>query len=230
MILADAMRRPIHNLCLSSRLAIVCVAALAIPVFAAAQQPGEWDGLVRQPSSAVDLLYARPEASLAGYKRVRLEPLQVSFHQDWNPNRTRRGTSRLSSADFDNIRSSLANAFASTATAELARGGYDVVTEADEDVLDVTPFVVDLIITAPDTRAPGRSRTYTANQGQMTLVAELRDSETGQILMRVVDTQRARSPGTFQWTTSVTNMGAARRIITGWASALRRQLDAANGR
>src|SRR5215831_21374100 len=64
---------------------IACVAALAMPGFAAAQPPGEWDGLVLRPSSAVDLLYVRPEASLAGYKRVRLELLQVSFHQDWNP-------------------------------------------------------------------------------------------------------------------------------------------------
>ena len=136
-------------------LTIACVAALAMPGFAAAQPPGEWDGLVLRPSSAVDLLYVRPEASLAGYKRVRLEPLQVSFHQDWNPNRTRRGASRLTATDFDNIKSSLANAFATAATAELARGGYEVVTEADEDVLDVTPFIVDLIITAP---ADGRSQ------------------------------------------------------------------------
>ena len=211
-------------------LTIACVAALAMPGFAAAQPPGEWDGLVLRPSSAVDLLYVRPEASLAGYKRVRLELLPVSFHQDWNPNRSRRGASRLTATDFDNIKISLANAFATAATAELTRGGYEVVTEADEDVLDVTPFIVDLIITAPDTRTAGRSRTYTANAGQMTLVAELRDSETGQILVRVIDNQRARSTGTFQWTTSVTNMGAARQIITGWASTLRRQLDAANGR
>lgn len=224
------MRSPIPNRRVSLTLAIACIVAVAIPAFAAAQPPGEWDGLVLQPSSAVDLLYVRPEASLAGYKRVRLEPLQVSFHQDWNPNRTRRGANRLSAADFDNIKSSLANAFATAATAELARGGYDVVTEADEDVLDVTPFIINLIITAPDTRTAGRSRTYTANAGQMTLVAELRDSETGQILMRVIDNQRARSTGTFQWTTSVTNMGAARQTITGWASTLRRQLDAANGR
>ena len=211
-------------------LVVASVAALARPGFASAQPPGEWDGLVLRPSSAVDLLYVRPEASLAGYKRVRLEPLQVSFHRNWNPNATRHGASRLTAADFDNIKSSLATAFATTATAELARGGYEVVTESAEDVLDVTPFIVDLIITAPDTRTAGRSRTYTANPGQMTLVAELRDSETGQILVRVIDNQRARSTGTFQWTTSVTNMGAARQIITGWASTLRRQLDAANGR
>ena len=105
-----------------------------------------------------------------------------------------------------------------------------MVTEPGEDVLDVTPLIVNLIITAPDTQTAGRTRTYTANPGQMTLVAELRDSETGQILVRVVDSQRARSTGTFQWTTSVSNTGAARQIITGWASRLRRELDAANGR
>jgi hypothetical protein len=211
-------------------LVIACVAALAMPGFAAAQPPGEWDGLVLQPSSAVDLLWVRPEASLAGYLRVRLEPLQVSFHQNWNPNRTRRGTSRLTAADFENIKTSLANVFATAATSELARGGYTVVTEPGEDVLDVTPFIVDLIITAPSTQTAGRTRTYTANPGQMTLVAELRDSETGQILVRVADNQRARSTGIFQWTTSVSNTAAARQIITGWAATLRRQLDAANGR
>jgi len=211
-------------------LAIACIAALAISAFATAQPPGEWDGLVLRPSSAVDILYVRPEASLEGYKRVRLEPLQVSFHRNWNPNASRRGANRLTATDFDNIKSSLANAFATAATTELARGGYEVVTEADEDVLDVAPFIVDLIITAPDRPTGGRGRSYTANPGQMTLVAELRDSETGQILMRVIDNQRARSSGTFQWTTSVTNIGAARQIITAWAATLRRQLDAANGR
>jgi hypothetical protein len=64
----------------------------------------------------------------------------------------------------------------------------------------------------------------------MTLVAELRDSETGQILARVIDSQRARSSGTFRLTTSVSNLGAARQIIARWASILRRELDAANGR
>jgi len=156
-------------------LAGACVAALAMPGFAAAQPPAEWDGLVLRPSSAVDMLYVRTEASLEGC-------------------------------------------------------GYEVVTEADEDVLDVAPFIVDLMITVPDRPTGGRTRTFTANAGQMTLVAELRDSETGQILMRVIDNQRARSTGTFQWTTSVTNMGEARQIITGWAATLRRQLDAANGR
>jgi hypothetical protein len=208
---------------------ISCVAALVVPGFAVGQAPTEWDGLVQRRSSSVDLLYVRPEASLAGYKRVRLAPLQVAFDRNWNPNATRRGANRLTSADFERIRTTLAETFATTAASELARGGYNVVTEAGEDVLDVTPFIVNLVITAPDTMTPG-VRTFTANAGRMTLVAELRDSETGQILARVVDNQRARSTGTFQLATSVSNVGAARQIIARWASILRRELDAANGR
>jgi hypothetical protein len=208
---------------------ITCVAALVVPGFAVGQAPTEWDGLVQRPSSAVDLLYVRPEASLAGYKRVRLAPLQVAFDRDWNPNASRRGANRLTSADFERIKSTLAEAFATTAASELARGGYNVVTEAGEDVLDVTPFIINLVVTAPDTMTPGLT-TFAASAGRMTLVAELRDSETGQVLARVVDNRRARSSGNFRVATSVSNLGAARQIIAQWASILRSELDAANGR
>jgi hypothetical protein len=95
-----------------------------------------------------------------------------------------------------------------------------VVTEAGEGVLDVTPFIVNLVITAPGTMTPGHS-TFTANAGQMTLVAELRDSESGQILARVVDNQRDRSTGNLRLATTVSNLGAARPIIARWASILR---------
>ena len=64
----------------------------------------------------------------------------------------------------------------------------------------------------------------------MTLVAELRDSDTGQILARALDAQRAPSTGTFQWTTTGSNLAAANIIIERWAAALRDALDAANGR
>jgi hypothetical protein len=61
-------------------------------------------------------------------------------------------------------------------------------------------------------------------------VAELRDSETEQILARVVDSRRASGGGSFQITSSVTNMAAAQQIIARWASMLRQELDEANGR
>jgi hypothetical protein len=64
----------------------------------------------------------------------------------------------------------------------------------------------------------------------MALVAELRDSETGQNIARVIDRRNLPSTGNFQITTSVSNLGSARQVIARWASALRAALDAANGR
>lgn len=200
------------------------------PAPAPATAPARWDGLEQRPSGAVDLLFARPGASLQGYQAVRLGPLQVSFDQNWDPNRSRTGTNtRLTSADFDRIRQALAQEFARVAASELARSGYAIVTRRGEDVLEVQPYVVNLFITAPSTQSPGRMRTYTANAGGMTLVADLRDSATSTLLFRVVDRRNASSTGTFQLTTSVSNMGAAAQIIRRWASALRSELDAANG-
>ena len=206
----------------------VTVAALHLAV--AADAPKEWDGLEQRPSRNVDLLYVRPGASLAGYKRVLLEPLQVAFDKNWDPNRTRAGANRLSEADFERIKKALAEEFAKVSESELAKGGYVLVKEPGDEVLAVQPFVIDLYIAAPDKPSAGRSRTYTADPGHMTLVAELRDSETNQILARVVDKRSASTSGMYQLTTSVTNMGAARQIIARWASALRNALDVANGK
>jgi len=209
--------------------AAITVAALgSLPSAVSKEPPKEWDGLELRPSKNVAALYVRPGASLAGYKHVRLEPLEVHFDKNWDPNASRMGTNRLTKDDFDRIKQGLSDEFAKVIKKELADGGYDLVTEAGEDVLDVTPIIVDLYIAAPDKPYAGRSRTYTADPGRMTLVAELRDSETQQVLARAIDPRRASGTGTFQITTSVSNLGAAAQIIERWASALRKALDAAN--
>lgn len=217
-------------LAFTAPLIIAGLCAPALLCAAAAPAPKEWDGLELRPSKQVDRLYVRPDASLAGYKRVRLERLQVSFDKNWKPNDSRVGSQRLTKDDFDKIKNGLADEFAKVVASELAKGGYQVVDESGEDVLDVTPLVVDLYIAAPDKMTAGRTRTYTADPGHMTLVAELRDSETNQILARVLDARRGSWGGVFQVASSVTNMAAARQVIARWASALRQELDEANGR
>jgi hypothetical protein len=110
---------------------------------------------------------------------------------------------------------------------ELKKGGYTLATTAGPDVLDVKPIIVNLYVTAPDVRTPGRTRTFTASAGEMTLVAELADSETGQVIARVLDRRQARSTGTFTLSTSVTNASEARAAATNWARILRNELDIA---
>jgi hypothetical protein len=43
------------------------------------------DGLQRVDVKGIDLAYARPGASLAAYKRVRIDPVDVEFDASWDP-------------------------------------------------------------------------------------------------------------------------------------------------
>jgi hypothetical protein len=107
-----------------------------------------------------------------------------------------------------------------------SKGGYELVAQPGPNVLRVTLGIAELYIAAPDTMSAGRGRVYTSGAGQMTLVAELRDSETGQLLARAVDTSSGRN---FQWQAAnrVSNSSEARYAIAQWARILHARWDAA---
>jgi hypothetical protein len=202
-----------------------------LPATAADAPPAEWDGLVRVSSKQIDHLYKLPEADFSGYKRVRLDPIEVEFDKNWKPNAAERSPSRrLDNSDLEKIKKTVAEEFRKVFTEELTNNGYPVVTEDGDDVLRVSAAIANLYITAPDKMSAGRSRTYTTNAGHMTLVAELRDSVTGKLMARAVDSVQARDTGTFMITTSVSNLAGARTALSKWARVLREGLDAATGR
>ena len=162
---------------------------------------------------------------------MRLDPIEVEFDKNWKPNDSQRGASRrLTNDDLEKIKKALAEEFRKVFTEELTENGYQVVTEDDDDVLRVSAAIVNLYITAPDKMSAGRSRTYTTSTGHMTLVAELRDSVTGKLMARAVDTVQGRDTGSFQISNSVTNMSAARTALSKWARVLREGMDEATGR
>ena len=188
--------------------------------------PTEWDGLVRQPNTRLDAVFLKPDAEIPSYPSIMLAPATVQFARNWDPNRGGRSMSRrLSADDMAAIKSDLATMLGDTLRAELTSNGYQVVTEPGPDTLLVIPAIIDLYITAPDTMSPGRSRTYTANSGRMTLALELRDSVTGETLARVVDGRSGRSTGMMMMTNRVTNNAEAQRAMRSWAQALRIGLD-----
>jgi Protein of unknown function (DUF3313) len=196
---------------------------------ALAEKPPEVteDGLHLTKVKGIDVAYVRPGASLAPYKRVMLDPTQVAFSKDWDPEKTG-SRMKLSPEEREKIRTDLATLFNKTFKEELEKkNGYPVVTEAAPDVLRVSAALIDVYANAPDTMEPGRSRTYVMNAGHATLIAELRDSETGAILARVADAREARgNTGMLQVSSSVTNSADARMLISDWARLLRKRLDA----
>jgi hypothetical protein len=216
-----------------SILVLLAPAFLVATAFAASQSELEramsHDGLQKISVKGIDLAYARPGATLAAYNKVKLEPVEVSFSKDWNPT-SGRGRTKLSNEARENIRTGVAKIVYEEFVKELQnKGSYQVVNEIGPDVLRVKTNIANLYVSAPDTGGAEISRTYTVSAGEMTLVAEPYDSETGQILARVVDRREARGAGVLTLTNNATNAAEARSAASAWARILRSGLDKAHG-
>jgi Protein of unknown function (DUF3313) len=210
---------------------VLCAATLVGCASTRPPQVVEWDGLVRRPGTRIDALFVKPDVDVAAFTSVLLDPVQVSFASNWDQNRRRSSSGgRISAADVAAIQSRLAELFRETFRTNLASGGFQLVEEPGPDTVRVTAAIVNLYVTAPSAGSAGRNRTYTASTGQMTLVAELRDSETGELLARAVDTQRGRRTGVMSLASRAENMADARRAIGIWATALRQGLEELYGR
>jgi hypothetical protein len=183
-----------------------------------------YDGLTEIKVKGIDMAFARPDASLAGYTKVRLDPVSVSFHKNWKP--TVPGSRfRLTTEQQENIRDGVGKLVYDTFVEELQKGGYNIVKSPGPDVLDVQAAIINLYVTAPDVPTAGRVRTYTVSAGEMTLVAALADSETGEVIARVFDRTEARNVGNFNLSSRVFNQAEARAAAAAWAKILRESLD-----
>ena len=204
---------------------------LMVPGAAVAQQPPqEWDGLVRVKSKSLEHVYVRPNVEFKAYKRVRLDPVQVAMDKNWDPNSGRVGLQGgLSSADVQRIREELSKMFRDVFAERLSKNGYPLVETGGDDVLLVQAALINVYVKAPDS-ASATTRSYSMDAGRMTLVMQLADSVTGQMLARVVDTKEGSNTRGLQWANSVTNSVEARKAIGQWADALCKALDTLNGR
>ena len=174
-----------------------------------------FDNLVKVEDSKMARAYIDPQADFSVFKRVAILDPFVSFRSNWQRDQNRSRTRNITSSDMDRIKADVAALFKQVFTERLeADNGYEVVDVAGEDVLLLRPAIIDLDITAPDTRDPGRTRTFTASAGAATLVMEVFDSVSGDILGRAADRQVVRSTGgRLSWSNSVSNMADANRMV-----------------
>jgi len=201
---------------------------LALSGCATQQQYDEYvqetvDGLERVKTPKVDVAYVRPDAEFSNYKKVMITSVDVSFRKDWS-----REHREISQAEQGRIRLGLANLFREVFRDELEKkGGIPVVKQPGPDVLGVRAQLIDLDITAPDDLRGTNRTIYVTEAGSVTLVGELYDSVTGEILARVADHKIARTnTGQFQIADRVSNSMEARRALRYWASLLRERLTA----
>jgi len=191
---------------------------------------GAWSegGLQKISVKGLDVVYARPGASLAAYTKVQLkQPIAVSFHKDWAKT-VAAGTKRLiSSSDQQRIRDKMSKLVYEEVVKELTAGGYTLVNEPGDDVLGVEMAIIDLYARAPDVTGSNIRAVFVESAGDVSMVIQLSDSVSGDSIARAFDHYRATEYSRPERVTRVDNEAEARSAAMHWAKALRNGLDRA---
>ncbi|MBW2290127.1 MAG: DUF3313 family protein [Deltaproteobacteria bacterium] len=188
------------------------------------------DGLVRVRWSRYKYVWLKPNADFGRYSRVMMDPVSVGYKRPPRETQGRRSPNQggfaLSDSQMADLKRYFSEAF------EKALGKLDNFAMADSvgpQTLRVEAAIIDLVVNVP-TRPSGGERVFTTSAAQMTLVMELRDSITGEILARVADRRDTQSGSgavsDLTYSTPATNAGGVRLLFKRWAQILATRLDA----
>jgi hypothetical protein len=191
---------------------------VALGVAQGAEEPKSWDGLQKVKSKRLDAVYLLPGVDFKTYTSVMMQPAEVALHEDWlrDINRDRIASQRVTSEDVQKMREDVAAVLPKVMAEEFEKAGWKVVTTPEPGTLSLATAIIDIHVNAPDTMSAGRSRTYTVEAGNATLLMEVRDAVTGQLLGRAVDARETRNMGTLQWTNSATNRADFTSLFRDW--------------
>jgi hypothetical protein len=185
------------------------------------------EGLHRVDWEAFGSTYVMPGADLQRYDKVLVQEVTVSYETPPRPARGTRGNIDPNYALSDSAMEALKRHYHDEFARVLGKSRHLSVTDSPgPDVLLISGYIVDLKITAPPVAEQAwDERVYTASSGRMTLVLDVRDSESGAPLVRVGQTRaiEMRSGRVYE-SGSVGTSAAIREVFRSWAYGLRREL------
>jgi hypothetical protein len=185
------------------------------------------DGLVRVQKSVVDAAWVKPTLDLTPYKKLMVVSQGVSFRK-LEPVSEFQARNESQFPVQEENKERLSRELKTAFEAELAKlERYEIVRAPGPDVLLLVGAVIDVVSNLPpdlESARFGRGGVYLTSVGDATLVIELRDSESGEILARAADRRAAESPFAFEANT-VTAWAEVRRLASYWASLVRRRLE-----
>ncbi len=191
------------------------------------------DGLVRVRWSRYKYVWLKPGADFGRYSSVMMDPVSISYKRTPREREGRRNPTRGNFALSENQTADLKRYFGEAFEKELGKlDNFTLTNTAGPQTLRVEAAIIDLIVNVP-TRPSGGDMVFTTSAAQMTLVLELRDSITGEILARSADRRDTQSgSGTVSdltYSTPATNTGAVRLLFKRWAQILATRLDEIHG-
>jgi len=190
--------------------------------------------LHRIDHSRADLAYVNPDADFGKYTKILLMPLGVDKVEIKQPSSS--GSLNRHSRDWeltDDDKLKLQQVFHDAMSKELQeKGGYPLVTEPGDDVLQIQARLIAIAPSAPKddyrSRSVGRGAVYTDGAGAMAVGVAFADSESGEILGLMKDSRSTSN----NWgrNNSVSNMADVRRMFSSWAMGIRKGLDKVHGK
>ncbi len=188
------------------------------------------DGLYRVDNSVMQIGYRKPDWDLQHYTAMMIDPVTVAYKTDPGNRRSDPGglsTSQnfaLSDAQMENFKSFFQEAVEDALTDGDA---YRIVENPGPDVLRITAELMDLIIAVPTQESGGNVNRVARSAGAVTLVLEVYDSQSGEIIARAADRRdpSASGSGGMVRVSPQAVRADMRRLFGDWAEILRTRLD-----
>jgi len=190
-----------------------------------------YDGLHRVDKSVVDAAWVKPDLDLRPYKKLLIANAGVAYRK-LDPVSDFRASSATQFPVQEENKARFEQILKEEFSGELEKlQRYEIVTKPGPDVLLLVGAVIDVLSRVPpnvDSAHFGRGGVYLTSVGEATLVIELRDSQSGEVLARAADRRAAESAFAFEVNT-VTAWSEVRRLAQSWATLLVKRLNEIEG-
>jgi hypothetical protein len=204
---------------IAKRFAPIVATLLLAPAAAFAVLPPEMADLVKVKSKRLAEVHLLPGTDFSAYKKVMIDPAQVSFNKNFLKGDTRSAelvTRRIPDDQAKAIAEAARSGFGEIFQDAFKRAGYEIVSSPGADVVRITPAIINLYVNAPEGGAA--TRTYALNAGEATLVLAVRDSVSGALLGIALDKRETRTAMAGPViANSVTNRGEFEVLFRRWA-------------
>jgi hypothetical protein len=180
------------------------------------------DGLRPLLNTRFDKAWAKPGTDFSRYQRIWLVSEGVAYSEPPERAYGARTTSSLAPFQQQELEAALLAAFRE---AFFADGAWKLAEGPGPDVLLLRAGLVDVVVDAPPEPMSVRTDVIVASAGRATLVLELLDSATHEVLARFADREEFEPSAGRMQANVVTNRLEIRRTVEAWAGLARRRLE-----
>lgn len=182
-----------------------------------------FDGLVRVDNTRLDMVWIRPGIDLSAYDKLTLVGAGIKYRSVREVRRLNLSNDSefpLDARQRERIEESVREVFGE----EMAKiDGFEITMEDGPTTLALTGTLIDVVSFVPPARA-GNVDYYLSSLGAATLILELSDSMSGQVLARAAD-GRSIDVQFVTESSRVSNRFELERELDSWADVIRNGLE-----